>query len=103
MARVNAKQPVFDDPAVRWLNQLSKSALIDIVVDVLKREHGETEIISEAQVEDFVSPVLNMRGDKMPISAERKETRLEARRAANRRFQRASEIAAKDRKVRTND
>lgn len=66
MARINAKQPVFDDPAVRWLNQLSKAALIDIVVDVLKREHGEMEIISERQAEEFVSPVLNMRGDKSP-------------------------------------
>lgn len=36
MARVNAKQPRYGDPAVRWLEGQSKSALIDCVIDLMR-------------------------------------------------------------------
>jgi hypothetical protein len=65
MARVNAKQTVYTDPATKYFERLSKSALIDILVDTLKRENGEDSICSEVQARDMAEPVLRMRGDRI--------------------------------------
>ncbi len=79
MTRANAKGPVYVDPAVGYFEQLSKAALIDILVDVLKREAGEEgHICRESEAKMLSEPVLMMRGDKVPLST---EDHIEKRRA----------------------
>jgi len=74
MARVNAKQPAYDDPAVSYLDQLSKSALIDVIVDSIKRDLGLL-VAREDDAMHYVEPVLLMRGDRVPLSSEEKADR----------------------------
>lgn len=71
MTPVNAKLPVCVDPAATYFGQLSKAALVDILVDVLKREAGdEGHICRESEAKELAEPVLLMRGDKVPLSTE---------------------------------
>jgi hypothetical protein len=65
MPRINAKKPTFDTPAAAALERLSKSALIDVVLDLValqnEMEPGEVDagLIAEA-----ANPRLAARGDK---------------------------------------
>jgi len=71
VVRVNGKQCVSVDPAATYLEQLSKAALIDVLVDMLRRESGEEgHVVRELEAERLVSPVLRMRGDRIPKPTE---------------------------------
>jgi hypothetical protein len=71
MTRVNAKHSIHVDPAATYFEQLSKAALVDILVDVLKREAGdEGHICRESEAKSLAEPVLRLRGDKVPLSTE---------------------------------
>jgi hypothetical protein len=52
----------------RLLTQLSKAALVDILIEIMRLNAGEcdTELSPEAVV-DLCAPMLHMRGDKLPI------------------------------------
>ena len=71
------KPPAYDDPAREWLGSLSKAALIDCVIDLL-RANGESadDPVSVDAAFGRLLPVLTMRGDKAPKAAEcrQKET-----------------------------
>lgn len=50
-----------------YLNQLSKQALLDLVVDALGLQAGgEPEDVTLEQVKDFAGPRLRVRGDREP-------------------------------------
>jgi len=67
MARVNAKQTVAVDAGGGYLEQISKSALIDVIVDAIRREKGdEGYSVSELDAQQYVEPILRMRGDRVP-------------------------------------
>lgn len=70
MARVNAKQPMFArSPWERQLESLSKSALMDVVVDCCKRMFGEDVYAKnqKACINEVVDVILRHRGDKNPF------------------------------------
>lgn len=65
--RVNAKQCLYDDPAVKVLSRLSKAALVDVLVDILRRDSGSCDDpVSEADAIAAVALVLQQRGDRLP-------------------------------------
>lgn len=65
--RITAKGPVYSDPAVSWLSQLSKSALIDLVVDLIRQKAASADDpVPKATAIDFASPILRARGDRIP-------------------------------------
>ena len=95
MTRVNAKPSVHVDPAATYFEQLSKAALIDILVDVLKREAGdEGHICRESEAKELAEPVLLMRGDKVPMSTEDQMQKRVAQGQARMKFRKASALAA---------
>lgn len=67
---VNKKPSTYRDEAVPWLHYLSKAALVDCVIDLLR---GQSECCDEpvsiATAKERLEPVLNMRGDLMPSEA----------------------------------
>jgi hypothetical protein len=69
--RIGAKSPVLASSDVAFiLDRLSKAALIDLVVDLFNRMHGEDvmgddEKLLEAFTDAF-GPVARVRGDKVP-------------------------------------
>lgn len=68
--RIGTKPPmlaVSTRDVVRVLEQLSKSALIDMVADACATANGSCdEAPSVAQVLEFIAPVVEARGDRMP-------------------------------------
>lgn len=55
-----------------YLDQLSKAALIDLAVEMMRRQHGadETEgVIVDLLEKEYLPPVLRLRKDKMPNMA----------------------------------
>lgn len=69
--RINAKPPLCVEPAATYLEQLSKSALIDIICDVLRRDRGDdSDVLRECDAKQLCEPVLIMREDKVPDSTE---------------------------------
>lgn len=61
------KAPVYKDPAVRWLMQLSKAALADCVVDLLRpSQESADDPVSEDAAYERLAAVLAVRGDKPP-------------------------------------
>jgi hypothetical protein len=67
MSGLGKKPRTYTDPAGKWLMQLSKAALCDCVIDLL-RANGESvdEPVSIETAAERLTPVLNMRGDKPP-------------------------------------
>lgn len=61
------KAPAYRDPCMPWLMKLSKAALADCVVDLL-RLCGEScdEPVPESAAVERLQPVLTMRGDRCP-------------------------------------
>jgi hypothetical protein len=60
------KWPVYDDPCVLWLMRLSKAALADCVVDLLRTTglHSADDHITVEAAEDRLKPVLLMRAER---------------------------------------
>lgn len=61
------KPAIYNDTARFWLERLSKAALVDCCIDLL-RTSGESvdEQVSVADAANRLRPVLAMRGDKEP-------------------------------------
>lgn len=57
------KLPVYQDPAAGWLRRLSKTALVDLVID---RTTKDDESVSVADARNAAGPVLRLRGDRIP-------------------------------------
>jgi hypothetical protein len=65
--RIGAKCPAYNDQCVPWLESLSKAALIDCVVDLLRGGSlCVDDAISAKDAIERLSPVLAMRGDRVP-------------------------------------
>ncbi len=67
---LDAKRPVLASPAL-WgpLAKLSKAALIDLVVDMLRRMEGADEdeaVLLRALATEYLPPVMRERGDRPP-------------------------------------
>lgn len=76
MARINAKAPTYRDPCVEWLGQLSKAALIDCVVDLLRPFGKSVDItVTEREAIRRLVHVVEMRGDKVPLTQGRRLAR----------------------------
>lgn len=84
--RVTNKRPmlaVSTDEVVAVLGQLSKAALIDLVADACAIANGSGDTApTVAQVLDFIAPVVEARGDRMP----RQDGRTPLERAVDRTF-----------------
>jgi hypothetical protein len=94
VTRVNAKQSIHVDPAATYFEQLSKAALVDILVDVLKREAGdEGHICRESEAKELAEPVLRLRGDKIPLSTEDQIAKARAASEARTIWRKAKSIA----------
>lgn len=70
MAHLKNKSPKLVTPRVaNNFDQLSKAALIDLCADLLYRAEGENisddELLAKL-TSDYLPPVLNVRGDRMP-------------------------------------
>ena len=62
-----AKRPAYGDPCIPWLYQLSKAALIDCVVDLLRGAQDSAEDpVEEAAAIERLTPVLHLRKDPIP-------------------------------------
>lgn len=66
--RPSYKKPVvYRDPAAAWLMKLSKAALVDCVIDLLRgASESFSEPVSVERASERLTPVLIMRGDKEP-------------------------------------
>lgn len=75
---IGKKPPTYNDPARRWLMQLSKAALADCVIDLLRGQSDSLdEPVSEEAARERLGAVLTMRGDKEPkLSRADIETRM---------------------------
>ncbi|MDE2102429.1 MAG: hypothetical protein KGL39_34605 [Patescibacteria group bacterium] len=66
---VGKKPPTYDDPAVAWLMRLSKAALADCVIDLMRpspdRESCDIPL-TVREVSERLSVVLENRGDRLP-------------------------------------
>lgn len=64
---VTKKPPKYTDSCVGWLMQLSKAALADCVVDLLRgiSDSCDDDVDVETAIER-IEPVLEMRGDSIP-------------------------------------
>lgn len=62
------KKPKYHDDCVSWLTQLSKAALIDCVVDLLRTDnhHHCDDSVSEEDAQRRLADVLIHRGDRIP-------------------------------------
>lgn len=97
MTRVNAKHPLCVEPAAAYLQQLSKSALIDIICDAMRRDKGDDiSIMREADAKAFCEPVLLMRDDKVPDSTEDQLEKAKQKGRARTMFRNAKRIAGID-------
>jgi len=95
MARIGAKQPVSVGPGVAYLERLSKSALIDVIIDAIQRDIGdELHVVCEQDAQDYVSPVLRMRGDRISKTAEEQAEEARKKGEAKARFRNARRIEA---------
>ncbi len=97
----DGKKPVvYDDPCVDWLMKLSKAALADCVVDLLRAGGGNSadDPVSESSAVDRLSPVLRLRGDKIPVSEAAKLDKRIQKARATRIFNTAKAIAGQNRK-----
>lgn len=57
----------YDDPGAKWLGELSKAALLDLCVDLLRAASGSCDDpISIEAAREAAGPVLTMRGDRAP-------------------------------------
>jgi hypothetical protein len=67
---IGKKPPTYTDPCVPWLMKLSKAALADCVVDMLRgmSECCDDPIAVERAIER-IEPVLVLRGDSIPPTA----------------------------------
>lgn len=64
---LNKKPPAYSDPCVNWLMSISKAALADCVIDLLRgRSDCCDEPVSEQAAIERLAVVLEMRGDKLP-------------------------------------
>ncbi len=67
MHATGKKPTTYNDPACRWLVQLSKAALVDCVVDLLRTTQDSADNpVGENAARDRLGTVLAMRGDKSP-------------------------------------
>ena len=65
--RIDVKRPEYMDQCMPWLESLSKAALIDCVVDLLRGGSCSIEdAVSAKDAIERLSPVLAMRGDRVP-------------------------------------
>lgn len=66
---LNKKPAMYTGQAdARYLNNLSKAALLDLCVELLRAQAGEcdTPLTAEA-VRDAIAPTIAARGDRLPI------------------------------------
>lgn len=66
---IGKKPPVYDDPATRWLMKLSKAALADCAIGLMRPYQGRQsadEPLSVDEVRERLSPVMELRGDSLP-------------------------------------
>ena len=64
---VQKKGVAYDDPALSWLMKLSKAALADCVVDLLRAASDSCDDpVSVDHAIERLAPVLAMRGDRVP-------------------------------------
>ncbi len=64
---IGKKQPAYKDPAVDWLMRLSKAALCDCVVDLLRMQQDSADDpVSAATAARVLEPILAHRGDRLP-------------------------------------
>lgn len=71
MAGLNKKRPVFATGHVgAYLDSISKAALADLVVDLVRAAHGEETADYQmlALLSDAIGPVAAARGDKIPTA-----------------------------------
>ena len=68
---LNKKPSVYTDDAASWLHFLSKAALVDCVVDLLRGQSESCdEPVSIAAAKKRLEPVILTRGDKMPTATD---------------------------------
>lgn len=97
----DGKKPVvYDDPCVDWLLKLSKAALVDCVVDLLRAggSNSADDPVGESSAVDRLSPVLQLRGDKIPLTEAAKCDKRIRKLRARRIFNTARAIAGLDNK-----
>lgn len=88
------KRPVYDDNCMKWLMRLSKAALADCVVDLLRGLSGNCdEPVSELRAIERLTVVLNLRGDKSPKSEYIRLRKRIAKHRIRRIFETACEIS----------
>ena len=62
------KSPTTHTAETRVLTQLSKAALVDILIEVMRCNAGECDtVLPPETVLALCAPQLHMRGDKLPI------------------------------------
>lgn len=67
--RIGNKGPIYSDECVKWLDKLSKAALIDCVVDLLRCVSSQPSCDEPVAVDAArirLAQVLIDRGDKVP-------------------------------------
>lgn len=66
--RANKKPSLYRDSDATLLDQLSKAALLDLLVEALRRETGSCDSPVDAEtLRGIVEPTLAARGDRSPF------------------------------------